>query len=77
MAATAMSSISLAAIAIYISIIEPRLVCVAVVINMFGIFFVLNIINPYEKTNDLMYSKLHDNYENTKQSFLKCCQNIY
>ncbi|MCL4110944.1 UNVERIFIED_CONTAM: hypothetical protein GTU68_030136 [Idotea baltica] len=71
MAATAMSSISLAAIAIYISIIEPRLVCVAVVINMFGIFFVLNIINPYEKTNDLMYSKLHDNYENTKQSFFE------
>lgn len=71
MAATAMSSISLAAIALYISIIEPRFVCVAVVINMFGIFFVLNIINPYEKSDDLMYSKLHDNYEETKQSFFE------
>ncbi|MFT4693757.1 MAG: nucleoside transport protein [Francisella sp.] len=71
MAATAMSSISLAAIAIYISIIDPRLVCVAVIINMFGIFFVLNIINPYEKSDDSMYSKLHSEYEETNQSFFE------
>lgn len=71
MAATAMSSISLAAVAIYISIIDPKLVCVAVAINMFGIFFVLNIINPYEKSDDLIYSKLHNDYEGTKQSFFE------
>ena len=71
MTATAMSSISLAAVAIYISIIDPKLVCVAVAINMFGIFFVLNIINPYEKSDDLIYSKLHNDYEATKQSFFE------
>jgi len=59
MAATAMSTVSLAIAGAYIQMLsvgngfDPRYVVVAMVLNMFGTFFVLTIINPYDRTNFL------------------------
>ncbi|AIT09432.1 nucleoside permease [Candidatus Francisella endociliophora] len=71
MAATAMSTVSLAIAGSYMSIIEPKYVCVAIVLNMLSTFFVLHIINPYEKDPNLDYSALHQDYETKKQSFFE------
>ncbi|MDE5002928.1 NupC/NupG family nucleoside CNT transporter, partial [Francisella tularensis subsp. holarctica] len=46
MAATAMSTVSLALAGSYMSIIEPKYVCTAMVFNLRSPFFVLYIINP-------------------------------
>lgn len=71
MAATAMSTVSLAIAGSYMSIIEPRYVCTAIVLNMLSTFFVLHIINPYEKDPNLDYDSLHEGYEAQKQSFFE------
>ncbi|AEE88021.1 NupC/NupG family nucleoside CNT transporter [Francisella tularensis] len=63
MAATAMSTVSIGTAAAYMTIIDPSYVCVAIVMNMFGAFFVLNIINPYEKTKEVTYEFLTDQVE--------------
>ncbi|MDE4963572.1 NupC/NupG family nucleoside CNT transporter, partial [Francisella tularensis subsp. holarctica] len=60
MAATAMSTVSIGTAASYMTIIYPSYVCVAIVMNMFGAFFVLNNINPYEKTKEVTYEFLND-----------------
>ncbi|MDE4996525.1 NupC/NupG family nucleoside CNT transporter, partial [Francisella tularensis subsp. holarctica] len=62
-AATARSTVSIGTAASYMKIIDPSYVCVAIVMNMFGAFFVLNIINPYEKTKDVTYEFLNDQVE--------------
>ena len=72
MAATAMSTVSIGTAAAYMTIINPTFVCVAIVLNMFGTFFVLNIINPYEKTEETSYKFLNDQVEeNEKQKFFE------
>ncbi|GAB4221902.1 MAG: nucleoside transporter C-terminal domain-containing protein [Francisella sp.] len=71
MAATAMSTVSLAIIGSYMSLIDPKYVCTAIVLNMLGTFFVLHIINPYDKDPSLSYDSLHANYEEIKQSFFE------
>ena len=72
MAATAMSTVSIGTAAAYMTIINPTYVCVAIVLNMFGTFFVLNIINPYEKTEETSYKFLHDQVEEgEKQKFFE------
>lgn len=63
MAATAMSTVSIGTAAAYMTIIDPKYVCVAIVMNMFGAFFVLNIINPYEKTKETTYKFLTEQVE--------------
>ena len=72
MAATAMSTVSIGTAAAYMTIINPTYVCVAIVLNMFGTFFVLNIINPYEKTKETSYKFLNDQVEEAeKQKFFE------
>ncbi|MFC4893021.1 NupC/NupG family nucleoside CNT transporter [Pseudofrancisella aestuarii] len=71
MAATAMSTVSLAVAGAYMSLLEPKYVCVAMVMNMFGTFFVLTIINPYEKSEEISYDKLHEQFEEEKQDFFE------
>ncbi len=72
MAATAMSTVSIGTAAAYMTIIHPTFVCVAIVLNMFGTFFVLNIINPYEKSKENTYKFLNDQVEeNEKQKFFE------
>ncbi len=71
MAATAMSTVSLAVAGAYMSLLDPKYVCVAMVMNMFGTFFVLTIINPYEKSEAISYDKLHEEFEEEKQGFFE------
>lgn len=71
MAATAMSTVSLAIAGSYMSIIQPKYVCTAIVLNMLSTFFVLHIINPYDKDPSLDYDSLHQDYEEEKQSFFE------
>lgn len=71
MAATAMSTVSLAIAGSYMSIIDPKYVCAAILLNMLSTFFVIHIINPYQKDSSLDYDSLHDNYETQKQSFFE------
>lgn len=72
MAATAMSTVSLGTAAAYMTIINPTYVCVAIIMNMFGAFFVLNIINPYEKTKETSYQFLTEQVEDfEKQRFFE------
>jgi nucleoside transport protein len=71
MAATAMSTVSLAVAGAYMSLLDPKYVCVAMVMNMFGTFFVLTVINPYEKSEAISYDKLHEEFEEERQSFFE------
>lgn len=79
MSATAMSTVSLATAGAYIGMLsvkngfDPKYVIIAMVLNMFGTFFVLTVINPYEKTSDIEYEDLHKSYEGIieKQSFFE------
>ncbi|ALB01248.1 nucleoside permease [Francisella persica ATCC VR-331] len=71
MAATAMSTVSLTIAGSYMSIIEPKYVCTAIVLNMLSTFFVLHIINPYDKDHSLNYDTLHADYETCRQSFFE------
>ena len=71
MAATAMSTVSLAIAGSYMSIIEPKYVFTAIVLNMLSTFFVLHIINPYDEDPSLNYDTLHADYETGSQSFFE------
>ncbi|MGO1296409.1 MAG: NupC/NupG family nucleoside CNT transporter [Vibrio sp.] len=52
MAATAMSTVSMSIVGAYMSMIEPRYVVVALVLNMFSTFILLLIINPYDASEE-------------------------
>lgn len=69
MAATAMSTVSMSIVGAYMTMLDPKYVIVALVLNMFGTFVVLSLINPYEvdKEEDIQMNNLHEG-----QSFLKC-----
>jgi nucleoside transport protein len=71
MSATAMSTVSLAIAGAYMSVIQPKYVCTAIILNMLSTFFVLHIINPYDKDPSLNYDTLHGDYESQKQSFFE------
>lgn len=47
MATTAMSTVSLSMISIYINLLIPKYVIAALVLNMFSTFIILSILNPY------------------------------
>ncbi|ECD2400795.1 NupC/NupG family nucleoside CNT transporter [Salmonella enterica subsp. enterica serovar Newport] len=52
MAATAMSTVSMSILGAYMSMLEPRYVVVALVLNMLSTFIVLSIINPYDHNSE-------------------------
>lgn len=62
MAATAMSTVSMSIVGAYMTMLEPRFVVAALVLNMFGTFVVLSLINPYppEGEEDIQMSNLHE-----------------
>ncbi|WP_413737719.1 NupC/NupG family nucleoside CNT transporter [Sodalis sp. RH21] len=62
MAATAMSTVSMSIVGAYMTMLEPRYVVAALVLNMFSTFIVLSLINPYqvEKEEELQMSNLHE-----------------
>ncbi len=61
MAATAMSTVSMSIVGAYMTMLQPKYVVAALVLNMFSTFVVLSLINPYrvEKEEELQMSNLH------------------
>lgn len=49
LAAQAMSSISLSIVGAFFTMLEPQFVIIAIVLNLFGIYVIVHIINPYEE----------------------------
>lgn len=65
MAITAMSTVSLSMISIYMTILTPKYVVAALILNMFSTFVILSLSNPYinEDNQDLYtYNFLDKNY---------------
>ena len=70
-----MSTVSASIIGAYFTLIEPKYVVTAVVLNLFGGFIIASIINPY-KVNEEDDKLLID--ERNKTIFLlKCLGSIY
>ncbi len=61
MAATAMSTVSMSIVGAYMTMLEPKFVVAALVLNMFSTFIVLSLINPYkvEGEEDLQMTNAH------------------
>ena len=68
MAATAMSTVSLSIVGAYMSMIEPKYVVAALLLNMFSTFIILSIINPGKAQDEaaIPLDKLHE-----EQSFFE------
>lgn len=62
MAATAMSTVSMAIVGAYMGMLDPKYVVAALILNMFSTFIVLSLINPYlvYEEEDIQVSHLHD-----------------
>lgn len=63
MAATAMSTVSMSIVGAYMTMLQPKYVVAALVLNMFSTFIVLSLINPYrvdENEENLQMSNLHE-----------------
>lgn len=61
MAATAMSTVSMSIVGAYMTMLEPKYVVAALILNMFSTFIVLSLINPYqvESEEDLQMTNAH------------------
>lgn len=68
--ASAMSTVSMAIVGSYMTMIEPRYVVTAIVLNLFGGFIIVSIINPYRvnENEDLLTI---EEEEAEKQSFFQ------
>lgn len=66
--ASAMSTVSMSIVGAYMTMIEPRYVVTAIVLNLFGGFIIASIINPYtvEEHEDILLVQ-----EEAKQSFFE------
>ena len=63
MAATAMSTVSMSIVGAYMTMLQPKYVVAALVLNMFSTFIVLSLINPYrvdESEENPQMSNLHE-----------------
>ncbi|WWO99457.1 MAG: nucleoside transporter C-terminal domain-containing protein [Candidatus Dasytiphilus stammeri] len=63
LSATAMSTVSLSIVGSYMTILQPKYVVTALILNMFSSFIILSLINPYQiKDEDsyLLMSNVHD-----------------
>jgi nucleoside transport protein len=67
--ASAMSTVSMSIVGAYMTMIEPRYVVTALVINLFGGFIIASIINPYDV--DPQEDILEIQAEDEKQSFFE------
>jgi len=65
--ASAMSTVSMSVVGAYMTMIEPKYVVTAIVLNMFGGFIIVSIINPYtvEASEDIL------KIDEQKQSFFQ------
>ncbi len=62
MAATAMSTVSMSIVGAYMTMLQPKYVVAALILNMFSTFIVLSLINPYkvEQEDDLQLKNTHE-----------------
>lgn len=63
MAATAMSTVSMSIVGAYMTMLEPKYVVAALVLNMFSTFIVLSLINPYQvdaSEDNIQMASLHE-----------------
>jgi nucleoside transport protein len=65
---SAMSTVSASILGAYMTMIEPKYVVTALVLNLFGGFIIANIINPYEVTEQ---EDIIDIQEEEKQTFFE------
>jgi nucleoside transport protein len=65
---SAMSTVSASILGAYMTMIEPKYVITALVLNLFGGFIIANIINPYEVTEE---EDIIDIQETEKQTFFE------
>ncbi|MED3622571.1 NupC/NupG family nucleoside CNT transporter [Bacillus thermocopriae] len=66
--ASAMSTVSMSIVGAYMTMIEPKYVVTALVLNLFGGFIIASIINPYQVKKD---EDILDIREEEKQSFFE------
>ncbi|OCA82229.1 pyrimidine nucleoside transporter NupC [Bacillus sp. FJAT-27225] len=66
--ASAMSTVSMSIVGAYMTMLEPKYVVTAVVLNLFGGFIIASIINPYEVKPDEDMLEIQDE---KKQSFFE------
>ncbi|MBK0004824.1 NupC/NupG family nucleoside CNT transporter [Erwinia sp. S43] len=61
MSATAMSTVSMSIVGAYMTMLQPKYVVAALILNMFSTFIVLSLINPYrvENEEDLKLNNTH------------------
>ncbi|KOC92325.1 NupC/NupG family nucleoside CNT transporter [Winslowiella iniecta] len=61
MAATAMSTVSMSIVGAYMTMLQPKYVVAALILNMFSTFIVLSLINPYrvDSEEDLQLADTH------------------
>ncbi|EBO4812384.1 NupC/NupG family nucleoside CNT transporter [Salmonella enterica] len=63
MAATAMSTVSMSIVGAYMTMLDPKYVVAALVLNMFSTFIVLSLLNPYvvdASEENIQMSNLHE-----------------
>ncbi|KSU86992.1 nucleoside transporter C-terminal domain-containing protein [Priestia flexa] len=63
--ASAMSTVSMSIVGAYMTMIEPKYVVTAIVINLFGGFIIASIINPYTVTTDEDILEVQDEEKQT------------
>lgn len=68
MCTSAMSTVSASILGAYMTMIEPKYVITALVLNLFGGFIIANIINPYEVSPE---EDIIENVNERKQSFFE------
>ncbi|SEK63157.1 NupC/NupG family nucleoside CNT transporter [Paenibacillus sp. OK003] len=66
--ASAMSTVSMSIVGAYMSMIDPKYVVTALVLNLFGGFIIASIVNPYEVTPE---EDILEVQEEEKQSFFE------
>ncbi|AAZ41132.1 nucleoside transport protein (NUP family) [Candidatus Blochmanniella pennsylvanica str. BPEN] len=66
MAATAMSTVSLSIIGAYMTMLAPKYVVAALILNMFSAFIILSLLNPYvvDKEKDIDITDFYINNQN-------------
>ncbi|MBK0330118.1 MULTISPECIES: NupC/NupG family nucleoside CNT transporter [Brachybacterium] len=67
-AASAMSTVSMSIVGAYMTMIEPRYVVAAIVLNLFGAFIIVSLLNPYTLTEE---EDVIVEPEHSKQSFFQ------
>lgn len=71
--ASAMSTVSMSIVGAYMTMLEPKYIVTALVLNLFGGFIIATIINPYDIDPKEDILEIQDE---RRQSFLKCSVNI-